>query len=73
MTDIKYPYSRNGKPYTEPHLILLADIDEHPWLPEWAKEDIKRMYQRHRATLSLFIGNIELAYRRGVQEGKESE
>ncbi len=65
-------YTRNGEDYTEPSLILLADIDDHPHLPPEIKTLCRDMYIRQRLTISLFVGNMELAYRRGWSAGKDS-
>lgn len=60
--------------YTEPHLILLRDLQPggnlHEVMPDAVMDLAIEMYKRKRSGLSQDIGALELAWSRGFQAGR---
>lgn len=52
--------------------LTVAEVNTDPLLPSYIKELIVPILKSQREMQRQVAGAIELAYRRGVQEGKES-
>lgn len=51
--------------------ITRAMVAEHPELPKAIKDPAKQLVERSMGVVSQIVGNLELVYRRGHQEGYE--
>jgi hypothetical protein len=59
--------------YTEPHLVTLKFLQENKEFPDEIRSLAINMYKLNRAFLNQLLGNLELAWRRGYQAGKEDK